>query len=91
MSHLPAETVDGIIARSTDVTKIAMEAVMTDPHLQEAGMVQQHQHPTEGALTGLGIATRFSRTPGSIRRLAPTLGQDAMADIAAEWSAAPGH
>jgi crotonobetainyl-CoA:carnitine CoA-transferase CaiB-like acyl-CoA transferase len=70
---------------------LSMDAVMADPHLHEAGMVQQHQHPTEGALTGLGIATRFSRTPGSIRRLAPGLGQDAMADIAAEWSTAPGH
>lgn len=62
-----------------------LEALLADPHLQQTGMFPPQAHPSEGALRTLGIATQFSRTPGSIRRAAPTLGQHAMDDLAREW------
>lgn len=49
------------------------EAVMDDPHLRATGMVFEYDHPTEGRLRGVGIPTRFSRTPGSIRSWAQGL------------------
>jgi crotonobetainyl-CoA:carnitine CoA-transferase CaiB-like acyl-CoA transferase len=63
----------------------SLDTVLADPHLADAGMVLQHDHPSEGALNGIGIPVTFSRTPGTIRRLAPTLGEHSAADIAAEW------
>ena len=55
------------------------EALFDDPHLAATGFFQRVEHPTEGALTATGIPVRFSRTPGSIRRLAPR--QDADRDM----------
>jgi crotonobetainyl-CoA:carnitine CoA-transferase CaiB-like acyl-CoA transferase len=63
----------------------SLDTVLADPHLADAGMVLRHDHPSEGALNGIGIPVTFSRTPGTIRRLAPTLGEHSAADIAAEW------
>lgn len=55
------------------------EALFDDPHLQATGFFQPHQHPTEGAVVATSIPVKFSRTPGSIRRLAPR--QDADRDM----------
>lgn len=53
-----------------------LEELLDDPHLKATDFFETHQHPTEGPITVPGIPVRFSRTPGSIRRLAPTLDQD---------------
>ena len=55
------------------------EALFDDPHLAATGFFQRVEHPTEGTLTATAIPVRFSRTPGSIRRLAPR--QDADCDM----------
>jgi crotonobetainyl-CoA:carnitine CoA-transferase CaiB-like acyl-CoA transferase len=68
----------------------SLDTVLADPHLADVGMVQRHAHPSEGALNGMGIPVSFSRTPGSIRRLAPKLGEHAAADVAAEWQSHEG-
>src|SRR5690606_23477861 len=49
---------------------------MADPHYRARGMVDEVAHPVLGRMPVLGIPTKFSRTPASIRRAAPTLGQD---------------
>jgi len=49
------------------------ESVMDDPHLRATGMVFEYEHPTEGRLRGIGIPTRFSRTPGNLRSWARPL------------------
>lgn len=49
---------------------------MADPHYRARGMVEEIDHPVLGRMPMLGIPTKFSRTPGSIRHAAPTLGQD---------------
>ena len=45
------------------------------PHLRAVGLFQHTQHPTEGALVEIRPTTRFSSTPLSLRRHAPTLGE----------------
>jgi crotonobetainyl-CoA:carnitine CoA-transferase CaiB-like acyl-CoA transferase len=57
----------------------SLEDLLEDPHLQATGFFETHEHPTEGPVTMPGIPVRFSRTPGSIRRLPPNLDQDGAA------------
>lgn len=45
------------------------------PHLEAVGLFQQTEHPTEGPLREMRPTTRFSATPLSLRRHAPTLGE----------------
>ena len=51
------------------------EDLLSDPHLDAIGFFGQLEHPTEGDVRTLGIPIRFSRTPGAVRRLAPSLGE----------------
>lgn len=44
-----------------------------DPHLAATGFFKRVEHPTEGTLVTTDVPVRFSRTPGSIRNLAPNL------------------
>ncbi|PHY07290.1 MAG: CoA transferase [Alcaligenaceae bacterium] len=63
-------------AADVPVTAVqSLEDLLKDPHLEEIGFFQTAMHPTEGAIKMPGIAVQFSRTPGSIRRLAPQLGE----------------
>lgn len=47
--------------------------LIDDVHLNATGMIYEYEHPTEGRLRGVGIPTRFSRTPGNIRSAAEPL------------------
>lgn len=49
--------------------------VLADPHLEATGFFPVGSHPSEGTVRSIGIPVTFSRTPGSIRRLAPKLGE----------------
>jgi crotonobetainyl-CoA:carnitine CoA-transferase CaiB-like acyl-CoA transferase len=51
------------------------EDLLIDPHLTARGFFERRAHPSEGEITNIGIPTRFSATPGSVRRLAPRLGE----------------
>lgn len=53
----------------------SVEDLITDPHLHATGFWRHVDHPTEGELLMTGIPIKFSGTPGSIRRHAPTLGE----------------
>ena len=58
------------------VTRVnTLEDLMSDPHLIATGMFETRTHPTEGNLTMTRPPVRFSRTPASIRTLAPNLGE----------------
>jgi crotonobetainyl-CoA:carnitine CoA-transferase CaiB-like acyl-CoA transferase len=50
-----------------------LDDLIDDRHLKATGMVYEYEHPTEGRLLGIGIPTRFSRTPGNIRFAAEAL------------------
>ena len=53
----------------------AVEDLFDDPHLKAVGLFERAEHPTEGTLTVSRFPVRFSKTPASIRRLAPNLGE----------------
>lgn len=49
-----------------------------DEHLKAAGFWQRFEHPSEGGLRLPGVTTRFSASPGGIRRLPPRLGEHSL-------------
>ncbi len=53
----------------------SLEDLFHDPHLQAVGFWQSFEHPTEGQLKMPGFASKFSKTPASIRKHAPKLGE----------------
>jgi crotonobetainyl-CoA:carnitine CoA-transferase CaiB-like acyl-CoA transferase len=52
-----------------------LEDLLDDPHLEATGFWKQYEHPTEGTIRLPDLPTRFSETPGSVRRLPPRLGE----------------
>jgi formyl-CoA transferase len=50
--------------------------IAADPHYQARGMIQQVVMDDGTSLAVPGIIPKLSRTPGSHRRNAPTIGQD---------------
>jgi len=45
------------------------------PHLQAVGLFQRAVHPSEGPMLAMRPPTKFGRTPASLRRPAPWLGE----------------
>src|SRR5712675_2014009 len=52
------------------------------PHVQAMEIVEEYAHPNAGRLRQSRAAARFSKTPPSIRRGAPALGEDTEAVLA---------
>jgi crotonobetainyl-CoA:carnitine CoA-transferase CaiB-like acyl-CoA transferase len=52
-----------------------LDTVVQDPHLNAVGMFDVVEHPTEGAVRQLRSPSRWSASPPTVRRQAPTLGQ----------------
>ena len=52
-----------------------IEDLFEDPHLKAVNLFSDMQHPTEGVLKTSRFPVTFSKTPASIRRLAPNLGE----------------
>jgi len=53
----------------------SVDDLLDDPHLKAVGFWKAFDHPTEGRIRAAGIPVSYSGTPGSIRRLAPGLGE----------------
>ncbi|MGI8549813.1 MAG: CaiB/BaiF CoA transferase family protein [Dehalococcoidia bacterium] len=53
-----------------------LDEALNDEHNLARGMVAEVPHPTLGSVKQIGIATKFSETPGSVRNTAPLPGQD---------------
>jgi crotonobetainyl-CoA:carnitine CoA-transferase CaiB-like acyl-CoA transferase len=53
----------------------SIEALFEDPHLKAVGLFEKALHPTEGELRICRFPVQFSRSPASVRRLAPNLGE----------------
>jgi crotonobetainyl-CoA:carnitine CoA-transferase CaiB-like acyl-CoA transferase len=53
----------------------SVDDLIADPHLQEVGMLRDLQHPSEGAIRSPAPVGNYSKTPLSIRRNAPRLGE----------------
>jgi crotonobetainyl-CoA:carnitine CoA-transferase CaiB-like acyl-CoA transferase len=68
LAELDASNIPGMIVNS-------LESLLTDPHLEATGFWQLVEHPTEGPMRLPGVPASYSKTPGSIRRLPPRLGE----------------
>ena len=53
----------------------AIEDLFEDPHLKAVGLFEDAPHPTEGTVRNCRFPVRFSRSPASVQRLAPNLGE----------------
>jgi len=53
----------------------SIEDLFDDPHLKAVGMFETRPHPTEGEINFARFPIKFSKSPASIRRLAPNLGE----------------
>lgn len=53
-----------------------IDQVFEDPHLRERGMVIKQQHPLAGEIELVGNPINFSRTPLSLNKTPPLLGED---------------
>ena len=49
--------------------------MVRDPQVVATGMIAEQEHPRAGRFTTIGIPVTFEKTPGSIRRPAPALGE----------------
>jgi crotonobetainyl-CoA:carnitine CoA-transferase CaiB-like acyl-CoA transferase len=49
--------------------------MLADPHVLAREMLVETDHPVAGPTKALGVPVKLSRTPGSVRRPAPVLGQ----------------
>lgn len=65
------------------------EEALSDPNLLVEGAVVEVDHPEHGLLRQSGILYHLSRTPGAVRRSAPTPGQHGP-ELRAEAASAPG-
>jgi crotonobetainyl-CoA:carnitine CoA-transferase CaiB-like acyl-CoA transferase len=54
---------------------LSPEDLLEDEHLQAIGFFQRDTHSSEGEIRTVSNPVRFSRTPGSIERLAPRLNE----------------
>ncbi|HSC20014.1 MAG TPA: CoA transferase [Rhizomicrobium sp.] len=53
-----------------------LEEVLSDPHLKAVDFFQLREHPSEGTWRAMKPPVEFSKTPASIRRDPPRIGQD---------------
>jgi crotonobetainyl-CoA:carnitine CoA-transferase CaiB-like acyl-CoA transferase len=53
----------------------SIQDLFADPHLKAVEFFQDVEHPTEGSLKTCRFPIHFSRSPASIVRLAPNLGE----------------
>ena len=54
---------------------LTYDQVFADPQVKAREMAVEVNHPTAGRTRVLGIPVKLSKTPGAVRRPAPTLGQ----------------
>ena len=53
----------------------SLREALDDPHNRAREMVVEVEHPTLGTIPHLGIGTKLSDTPGTVRTTAPQPGQ----------------
>jgi len=58
------------------------EMLLENEQLQASGFWRLEEHPTEGTLRMTDPPTRFSKTPSSVRRMQPLLGQHSVEILA---------
>jgi crotonobetainyl-CoA:carnitine CoA-transferase CaiB-like acyl-CoA transferase len=79
-AQLPARTNQEWLAlfNSLDIPACpvnSIEDLFEDPHLKSVDFFEDREHPTEGLVKNCRFPIRFGRTPTSVQRLAPNLGE----------------
>ncbi len=72
--------------RGIDIPACPVNAIgelSEDSHLKAVGLFEEMEHPTEGKVVLCRHPVRYSRSPASIRRLAPNLGEQTAEVLAA--------
>lgn len=83
-SRTSAEWETALNAAAIPVQKVnSKEDLLTDPQLEATGFWQFADHPSEGRIRLTDPPVRFSKSPSTIRRLQPQLGEHS-AEILAE-------
>jgi crotonobetainyl-CoA:carnitine CoA-transferase CaiB-like acyl-CoA transferase len=54
---------------------IELGDLVNDPHLEAVGLIERHEHPTEGTIRMTNPGMNFSKTPASVRTLPDLLGE----------------
>jgi crotonobetainyl-CoA:carnitine CoA-transferase CaiB-like acyl-CoA transferase len=76
LEHTTAEWIVKLDAEDIPVCAVnSIDDLYADDHLTAVGLFSQVEHPTEGKLTMPRFPIRFSRSPATIRCLAPNLGE----------------
>jgi len=71
-----AEWVETLERLDIPVTRMnTLDSLLDDAHLDDVGFFQWVNHPSEGRLRMMGTGSTWSRTPPSVRRYAPRLGE----------------
>jgi crotonobetainyl-CoA:carnitine CoA-transferase CaiB-like acyl-CoA transferase len=52
-----------------------LDEALANPHTRARGMIAEIEDPTYGTIRQVGVAPKFSETPGAVRALAPRPGQ----------------
>jgi crotonobetainyl-CoA:carnitine CoA-transferase CaiB-like acyl-CoA transferase len=65
----------------------SMEDLLVDPHLEAVNMFETVEHPTEGPIKVARFPLKFAKTPASIRRQAPNLGEHTQEVLGAGFGA----
>lgn len=52
-----------------------LESLIQDPHIQQVGLIESHQHPSEGAINVMRVPSRWSNADLSLRHHAPRVGE----------------
>ena len=68
LAELDGRNIPGMVVNS-------LESLLQDPHLEATGFWQLVDHPSEGKMRLPGIPASYSKTPATIRRLPPRLGE----------------
>ena len=63
---------------------ISLDEIHEDPHVRAVGLIEVHDHPTEGKIRVVRSPVKFGGAPSKLRRSAPTLGQHS-AEVLAEF------
>ena len=81
--------VEALAERNVPCMKVArLEDVVNDPHLTQVGFFERRDHPSEGTYISLKHPVKFARTPASVRRDAPRLGEHTD-EVLAEFGVEP--
>jgi len=62
----------------------SIDDLYDDPHLRAVGLFEEYEHPTEGWLRRCRFPVKFSRSPATLRRPAPNLGEHGVVDPGAK-------